>query len=69
LSQYKGINDYDLESHRNSYFDATSAKFVGDIELSSGSTFKEQVEELIEDSGTNYNVSLSAYTDVVGDRR
>jgi len=65
FAQYKGINDYDLESHRNSYFDATSAKFVGDIELSSGSTFKEQVEELIEDSGTNYNVSLSAYTDVV----
>lgn len=31
LAQYQGINDFNLESHRNSYYDAIGAKFVGDF--------------------------------------
>ena len=30
-AHYQGINDYDLDSHRGSYFDANGARFVGDI--------------------------------------
>lgn len=33
LAQYRGINDFDLESHRYSYFDAIGGKFVGDFEI------------------------------------
>ncbi|MCF2590758.1 hypothetical protein JQM97_07420 [Prevotella hominis] len=36
LAQYRGINDFNLESHRKSYFDAVSAKFVGNFEVSNG---------------------------------
>ena len=32
-AQYIGINDYNLKSHRQSYFDANGAKFLGDITL------------------------------------
>ena len=31
LAQYQGVNDFNLESHRKSYFDANSAKFIGDF--------------------------------------
>lgn len=30
-AHYQGINNYDLDSHRGSYFDANGARFVGDI--------------------------------------
>ena len=33
IACYQGINDYDLASHRKSYFDRTGAKFVGDVEI------------------------------------
>ena len=32
-AQYIGINDFNLASHRQSYFDANGAKFLGDITL------------------------------------
>ena len=32
-AQYIGINDYNLKSHRQSYFDANGAVFLGDITL------------------------------------
>lgn len=35
LAQYKGINDFNLESHRNSYYDAVSAKFIGEFVVES----------------------------------
>lgn len=31
LAQYQGINDFNLESHRKSYFDATHSKIIGDF--------------------------------------
>nr|DAV01301.1 MAG TPA: hypothetical protein [Caudoviricetes sp.] len=36
LSQYQGINDFNLESHRKSYYDANGAKFVGEFEATDG---------------------------------
>lgn len=33
LAQYRGINDFNLESHRKSYFDAVGSKFVGNFEV------------------------------------
>ena len=35
LAQYQGINDFNLESHRKSYFDAIGAKFIGDFVVES----------------------------------
>lgn len=31
LAQYQGINDFSLESHRKSYYDANHSKFVGEF--------------------------------------
>lgn len=31
FAQYQGVNDFNLSSHRKSYFDANKAKFVGDF--------------------------------------
>lgn len=36
IAHYQGINDYSLSSHRKSFFDRDSAKFVGSFEVSSG---------------------------------
>lgn len=36
FAQYQGINDFNLQSHRKSYFDAVSAKFIGDFEVTDG---------------------------------
>ena len=33
LGFYRGINDFDLASHRTSYFDARKGKFVGELEV------------------------------------
>lgn len=35
LAQYQGINDFNLESHRKSYYDAIGAKFIGDFVVES----------------------------------
>ena len=35
FAQYQGINDFNLESHRNSYYDAIGAKFIGDFVVES----------------------------------
>ena len=46
-AQYRGINDFDLGSHRGSYIDARGAKFVGDITLCTigGKTIGEALAE------------------------
>lgn len=36
FAQYQGINDFNLQSHRKSYFDANSAKFIGQFEATDG---------------------------------
>ena len=50
LAQYQGINDFNLESHRKSYFDAVSAKFVGNFEVSNGQTIEDYINNEITDS-------------------
>ena len=48
--QYQGINDFDLESHRKSYYDANSAKFIGDFEVSNGQNLIDLIDGKIKDS-------------------
>ena len=36
FAQYQGINDFNLQSHRKSYYDAVSAKFTGEFETTDG---------------------------------
>ena len=37
IAQYRGINDFNLSSHRTSYFDARSAEFYGSFKIQSDS--------------------------------
>lgn len=50
FAQYQGINDFDLESHRKSYYDANSAKFIGDFEVSNGQNLIDLIDGKIQDS-------------------
>lgn len=43
---YRGINDFNLSSHRKSYFDANKAKFVGDFSTESGTTFDDVIKKV-----------------------
>lgn len=56
LAQYQGINDFNLESHRKSYFDAIGSKFVGNFEVSTGQTIEDYINNKIDgaESGTPY---------------
>lgn len=56
LAQYQGINDFNLESHRKSYYDAVGAKFVGNFEVSNGQTIEDYINNKIDgaESGTPY---------------
>ncbi len=47
LAQYQGINDFNLESHRKSYFDAVGAKFVGNFEVSNGQNIEDFIDEKV----------------------
>lgn len=49
-AQYQGINDFDLESHRKSYYDANSAKFIGEFEASDGQNIIDIINKKITDS-------------------
>ncbi len=50
FAQYQGINDFDLESHRKSYYDANSAKFIGEFEVSNGQNLIDLIDGKIKDS-------------------
>ena len=56
LAQYQGINDFNLESHRKSYFDAVGAKFVGNFEVNDGQSVEDYINDKINgaESGTPY---------------
>lgn len=45
FAQYRGIDDFDLASHRKSYWDAKGAKFIGDFEVSSGRSIQDLINE------------------------
>ena len=46
FAQYRGIDDFNLYTHRKSYFDANKAKFVGDFSTESGMTFDDLVDRI-----------------------
>lgn len=56
LAQYKGINDFNLESHRASYWSLNDSKFVGNFEVGSGQTVEDYINDRINgaESGTPY---------------
>ena len=45
FAQYRGIDDFDLSNHRQSYLDAKGAKFIGDFEVSSGESLRDLINE------------------------
>lgn len=44
FAQYRGIDNFDLASHRQSYCDAKGSKFIGDFEVSSGKSVQELID-------------------------
>lgn len=50
LAQYQGINDFNLESHRKSYYDANSAKFIGEFEATDGQNIIDIINNKIAES-------------------
>lgn len=62
LAQYQGINDFNLESHRKSYFDANSAKFIGEFEVSNGQNIEDFINDKIKVVDDKYS-SLSVTVD------
>lgn len=49
-AQYQGINDFDLDSHRKSYYDANSAKFIGEFEATDGQNIIDIINNKITES-------------------
>ena len=58
LAQYQGINDFNLESHRKSYFDANRAKFVGEFEATDG----QNIIDIINNKITEAEASIKLNT-------
>lgn len=48
FAHYTRINNFDLASHRTSYWDVTGAKFIGNFELTNGKQIEEYMQEQIE---------------------
>ena len=52
LAYYRGINDFNLDTHRTSYWDVNGAKFVGNFELTNGKTVEQYMQEQIKEMQT-----------------
>ena len=52
LAQYRGINDFNLSTHRTSYFDAKKAEFWGDFKVG-GLTPDEYIDNKVNDIDTH----------------
>lgn len=50
FAQYQGINDFDLDSHRKSYYDANRAKFIGEFEATDGQNIIDIIDNKITES-------------------
>ena len=57
LAQYQGINDFNLESHRTSYYDAVGAKFVGDFEVE-GKNVIDYIKDKVDDKYSSLSVTV-----------
>ena len=66
-AQYKGINNFDLGSHRHSYFDANGAQFIGDISLSTvnGDLITNVIDEISENSQKYSSKIISDTTQIL----
>lgn len=58
LAQYRGINDFDLESHRASYWSLTDNKFIGNFEVSDGRDLLDVVDSKISSATLKINQDL-----------
>lgn len=59
FAQYRGIDDFDLSNHRQSYLDAKGSKFIGDFEVSSGKS----VQDLIDEKASKDDLNTKANKD------
>ena len=68
IAQYRGINDFDLASHRQSYFDATGAKFIGNFEVSPGTSVEAYINGLVDSAANGHSpwIGDGSRTDVDG---
>ena len=68
IAQYRGINDFDLASHRQSYFDATGAKFIGNFEVSPGTSIENYINGLVDSAANGHSpwIGDGSRTDVDG---
>ena len=57
LAQYQGINDFNIESHRTSYYDAVGAKFVGDFEVE-GKNVIDYIKDKVDDKYSSLSVTV-----------
>ena len=68
IAQYRGINDFDLASHRQSYFDAAGAKFIGNFEVSPGTSIENYINGLVDSAANGHSpwIGDGSRTDVDG---
>ena len=73
LAFYRGINDFDLASHRKTYFDARKNKIIGEFEVETGSGTKSLDKYIEENSAAGKDSviwkivpSVAAITDKAG---
>ena len=69
IAHYQGINDYNLSSHRQSYFDKDSAQFIGDFKVKTGTTntgLEDYIKGIVDDntSPVRLNVQTTSYSEV-----
>lgn len=57
LAQYQGIDDFNLQSHRTSYYDAVGAKFVGDFEVD-GKNVIDYIKDKVEEKYSSFSVTI-----------
>ena len=57
FAQYQGINDFNLQSHRTSYYDAVGAKFVGDFEVE-GKNVIDYIKDKVDDKYSSLSVTV-----------
>lgn len=60
IAQYRGINDFNLDKHRYSYFDALGAKFIGDFQVSSGESLEDWIKKQFPSSDDG-NIKLNTF--------
>lgn len=56
MAQYMGINDFNLASHRKSYWDANGSEWIGNFKASNGETIEDYIKDQVggAESGTPY---------------